>query len=287
VVLAFCGTAMLYQLVWNRTGAPLGRIVGRWLPPIAAGLLVLAFSLFNHRTADPMFPGGDPAVYHHAFGSLLAAAARLPSELLSPAGEPSDQLALGLIVRALFFAGMYCCWVTRDPAARRDRHWLPVLALALLADMFLEIAATYRQFGTPCCGHHVEVRYGLGVVALAAIAIWLPPPPRVPVPALRALAPVLLVAAAIPLLLPRYQDLARDYEFYWEPGRLRAMTWESGASPGPAMTLYQPVQDSVFKAQIPPGRQDASSGWWTPGILNFFGKQTVDVIIADDDRPSN
>ena len=264
--------AMAYQIVRNRTATSWMWITARWIPPIAAGLLVVAFSLSNQRAVDPMFPDGDPAVYHHTVASLIAAAVQLPWELLSPGGEPSDQLGLGIIVRTLFFAGIYCCWATRDPSARRDRHWLPVLALALLIEMLLEIAATYRQFGTPCCGHHVQVRYGLGLVVLASMAIWLPPIPRVPVRALRTLAPVLLVTATIPLLAPRVKDLALDYAYYWEPGRLRAMTWGSGFSPGPDMTLYQPVQDSVFKAQIPPGHQIASTGWWSTGILRFFGK---------------
>ena len=287
VVLVFSSMAMVYQFIRNRTGTSRMPIVARWLPPIAAGLLVVAFSLFNHRAVDPMFPNGEAALYHHTLASLWASAARLPSELMSPAGEPSGHLVLGMIVRMLFFAGIYCCWVTRDPAARRDRHWLPILALALVTEMLLEIAATYRQFGTPCCGHHVEVRYGLGLVAFAAIAIWLPPIPRVPVRVLRAIAPMLLVAATIPLLLPRYKDLALDYQYYWEPGRLRAMTWESGFSPGPAMTLYQPVQDSVFSAQIPPGHQVAGDGWWVPGILKFFGKESVDVVIVDEHKASN
>lgn len=287
VVLVFSGMAVVYQLIRDRTGASRMRIVARRLPPIAAGLLVVAFSLFNHRTADPMFADGDAAVYHHTLASLRASAVRLPLELFSPAGEPSGHFVLGVIIRALFFAGIYCCWVTRDPAARRDRHWLPVLALALVTEMLLELAATYRQFGAPCCAHHVEVRYGLGLVALAALAIWLPPPPRVSVRMVRAIAPALLVAATVPLLLPRYQDLALDYKFYREPGRLRAATWESGFSPGPAMTLYQPVQDSVFPAQIPAGHQVAGDSWWARGVLKFFGKESVDVVIFDNHGASN
>jgi hypothetical protein len=286
VVLVFSGIAIVYQLIRDQTDAPRLRIVARWIPPIAAGMLVVAFSLFNHRTADPIFPGGDTAVYHHTLASLCAAAARLPLELFSPAGEPSGHFVLGLTVRALFFAGIYCCWVTRDPAARRDRHWLPVLALALLMAMFLELAATYRQFGAAFDIHHVEVRYGLGLVILAALAIWLPPPPRLSVRIVRAAAPVLLVAATVPLLLPRYKDLVLDYKFYWEPGRLRAMTWQSGFSPGPAMTIYQPVPDSVFWPMIPPGHHVAEDGWWASGVLNFFGKKSVDVIIFADHRAS-
>lgn len=284
VVLVFSGMAVVYQFIRDRTGASYMRIVARWLPPIAAGMLVVAFSLFNHRTADPIFPDGDPAVYHHTLASLQASAVRLPLELFSPAGEPSGHFVLGLIVRALFFAGIYCCWVTPDPAARRDRHWLLVLALALVIEMLLELAATYRQFGAPCCTHHVEVRYGLGLVALAALAIWLPSPPRLSLRIVRGLAPVLLVAAVIPLLLPRSKDVALDYRFYQEPGRLRAMTWQSGFSPGPAMTLYQPGANSVFWPMISAGHYVAGEGWWVLGILRFFGKESVDVINVDGHR---
>ena len=284
VVLVFSGMAVVYQLIRDRTGASPMRIAARWLPPIAAGMVVVTLSLFNHRTAEPIFPDGDPAIYHHTLASFRASAVRLPLELFSPAGEPSDHLVRGVIIRALFFAGIYCCWVTRDQAARRDRHWLPVLALALVIAMLLELAATYRQFGAPFDIHHVEVRYGLGLVVLAALAIWLPPPPRLSLRIVRAIAPVLLVAAAVPLLLPRSKDLALDYKFYWEPGRLRAMTWELGFSPGPAMTLYQPMPDSVFYLQIPAGHQLAGDNWWTLGILRFFDKKSVDVMVFDAHR---
>src|SRR4051812_30281131 len=46
VVLVFSGMALAYQFIRNLTGTARLRIVARWLPPIAAGLLVVAFSLF-------------------------------------------------------------------------------------------------------------------------------------------------------------------------------------------------------------------------------------------------
>jgi hypothetical protein len=287
VVLVFSGMALLYQFIWYRAATPTMRILLQWGPPIVAAILVVLVSMGNARTVDPMFATGDAAVYHNTLSSLRASAARLPAEFLSLDGVTFDSghFALGALVRILFFAGIYCCWVTRNPAARRGRHWLPLLALALVTETFLELAATFRQFGDPCCGQHNEVRYGLGLVALAALAIWAPPIPRVPERVFHALAPVLLVAAAIPLMLPRYKVLALDYVYYLEPERARAMTWASGYSPGPTMMLYQPVPDGVFPAQIPPGYQVARDNWWTRGILMFFGKESVQVLIADQHAP--
>lgn len=283
VVLVFSSMALVYQFIWQRTTTPAMRIVLQWGPPIVAAMFVVLVSLGNNRAVAPMLASGDAAVFHNTLASLRASAALLPAEFLSLDGETFDtsNFVQGGLVRILFFAGIYCCWVTRDPAARRNRHWLPLLTLALVTELFLELAATFRQFGGTCCWQHNEVRYGVGLVALAALAIWLPPVPRVPEWVLRAAAPVLLVAAVVPLMLPRYQDLALDYVYWLEPEHVRGNTWDSGYSPGPTMTLYQPVPDSVFPAQIPPGYQVAKDNWWTQGILTFFGKDSVQVLIAE------
>ena len=58
------------------------------------------------------------------------------------------------------------------------------------------------------------------------------------------------------------------------------MTWASAASPGTGMVLFFPAPDTVFKVYMPNGTFRAQDHWLAPGILAYFGKETVTVRIA-------
>src|SRR5262249_8330227 len=131
----------------------------------------------NGRVTDPNEANGDPAIYHHTLGSLIAAFGRLPLEFLSLNGAEFDarHIVPGTLVRLLFFIGVYSCWMAAHRVSDRSRSLLPVLALALAIGMFGQLTASFRGFGAACCGQHALVRQSLGRIALAAGALAIPP----------------------------------------------------------------------------------------------------------------
>jgi NADH:ubiquinone oxidoreductase subunit 6 (subunit J) len=282
VVVIYAGLMVLVQTPRAWTDGAVRRRLAWWIVPVLASALVMLMIADNSRSGFPKLPTGDDALYHHPLASLQAALWRFPQEFVALDGETFDRLNFrrGAAVKLLFFLGMHCCWMTTNPEARRGRSRLLVLALALLIAMFGMVAGSYQEFGEPCCDRHGFVRQSLGLIAIAAVAIWLP----LTVTALyrwrRFVASCALVGAAYILLHPRVYDMKADYRRYAEPARDRARTEQSAASSGLAMTMYLPYSDQLFPSQIPEGSYAASDNWWTPGILNYFHKQSVTIQFA-------
>jgi hypothetical protein len=282
----------LFVLTWSALRLPLvladrGRPAGRWLcwaVPVIASVPVMLAMTINIRAHDPMPANGDPAFYHHLLPSLFAAAQQFVPEFLSVDGETFDasSLVTGTFVRLLFVAGVYCGWPKAAvTSGRRSRVALAILGLALMVAAFGTLVAGFRQFGEACCRQHSEMRHAFGFIALACLAIGAPPVFRRTNKWPRVIAPGLLVLAAIPLLSPRFDDMAADFRYFSEPEQARRATWRSGSAPGAYMKLCQPPADHLFPAQIPPGTQFADDNWWTEGIVLFFFKEAVQVVIAD------
>jgi hypothetical protein len=270
--------ALLATAVVARAAVP-ARLA--WSAPLLAAALVVGLALTNGRLLAAIgIQAGDPALIHHWLASAIQAARRGTLEFLAADAETFDppHLLTGLAIKALFFAGVHLCWLTSGPEARCARRFLPPLALALLATAFATLTVGYWNNGTACCERHNLLRQDFGFLALAAIAIWLPP--LISAGRLRAAAPVLLIAAAALAIAPRARDLALDYRFWSEPARARALSWSSGFSPGPDMVLYQSVPDALFDLAMPPGTWRMGDTWWVHGVLRFFGKTSVRTVLA-------
>lgn len=287
-VLVYSAMMVTYLARRGRAHISTYMLVGRWAPPVLASLLVIAMIVRNDRATDPMFPGGDPTLYHHSVASLKAALLRIGPEFLALDGETFDwtNLVRGAVMRILFFAGICACWLPETPSERRSRPRLLILAAALVLTAVGMLAASYRQFGVVCCGQHTYLRQSFDLIGLAALAIATASLITLNRRHLRIAAPVALTAATLLLFQPRMAGLIDAYGHYREAARARALTWASGQAAGSNMTLYQPVPNRLFPAMIPPGRQVAADNWWSAGILTFFRKDSVLVVIAKDhDQP--
>lgn len=253
-----------------------------WIPPLLASLLVIGMVVSNNRASTSAFAMGYDAIYHHTFASLAAALTRFVPEFVSWDGETFDarHLIRGAVVKLLFFVGVHFCWVRSDPAAKPRGPGMPIFAASIVIAAFGMLVASFREFGGPCCSQHVFLRQSLELIALAAVAMWIPPLFAISRNRRLIAASAALVLAAGVMLNVRRKDIEEGYRFYGESARARAWTWESGFSDGPAMTLYQPFSSGLFPPQIPPGLQTSSDNWWTEAVLIFFHKQSVLVRVA-------
>jgi hypothetical protein len=147
------------------------------------------------------------------------------------------------------------------------------------------LAGSYREFGFACCEQHGLVRQDFGFIAIAAIATALPPIAPAAFRWWRVAGPICLLIAWTWSVSFRFGDMVTDYRHYDEPDRARQMTWASGNSPGPDMTLYQPAPDHLFRALIPGGLHRLSDGGRPADILNFFHKDTVSVVTLSRRQP--
>jgi hypothetical protein len=281
-LLVLISAALMVPYLMIRDGR--SRILMNWTAPVLASLFVVWLINTNNRPSYPMLPTGDTAIYHHAIASFRAAVMRFPLEFMALDGETFDRLHLvhGVAAKLLFFIGIHCCWMTTSPDARRARLLLPVFALAVMIATFAMLVASFRDFGGVCCGQHIFLRQSLGLIAVAAVAMWMPPLFTTFRSWHLAAAAIALVLAAFSLIHPRLHDIEEDYRYYAEPANARARTWASGFSAGPDMTLWQPYSDDLFPARIPPGLQVATDNWWAAGILGFFNKEAVTVLIAPE-----
>ena len=281
LVIVYTSVSVLW-LVWRRERIGLAI----WLPLFAAGTLIAGLVL-GTRGGMPMLPDGNAARYHHPMASVLAAAQRLLPELLSFDGRHFDGRALlvGTLVKLAFFIGIQGCWMSTDPALRDARARLPVLALSLPLTCFAILTASYYEFGTDCCDRHAFIRQAFWFMTIAALAIWTAPAAAPDRGWRSVVTPVALLFAVGLMLAPRVPDLWRDYAAYREPMIARALTWQSGRSPGPTMTLFQPPSDRLYVNQIPDHPDGCAEGWWVDSIRRFFPGKTCIRVVSGADLP--
>jgi hypothetical protein len=281
VVIYSCFAALVFLRSARNDASMRPRLLW-WVAPILASLFVIAMVAFNGRSTVAMLADGDNALYHHTIASIKAAIPVLPQEFVALDGETFDlrNFIRGAMVKLLFLIGMHCCWMPNDRTERADRSWLPILALSIAIAMFGMVAGSFQEFGVECCDRHAFVRQSLGFIAVAAVAIWVPPV----IVALHRwrlfVAPAALVMAAVIMIHPRTKDIREDYKFFTEPARDRGLTAQSGRTAGPEMAMYLPYSDQLFPSQIPAGFHVAPDNWWTPGILSYFHKESVLILIA-------
>lgn len=281
LVTVYACMTVLWQ-VWRRQRIGLDT----WLPLLAATALVAGLVL-GTRGAMPMLPEGNAARYHHPIASILAAAQQLLPEALSLDGRRFDGASLlgGTAVKLAFFLGIQGCWMAVNPAYRDARGRLPVLALSFPLTCFAILAASYYQFGTDCCDRHAFVRQAFWFMTVAALAIWTAPAAE-PGRGWRGVAtPVALLFAVGLMSVPRVPDLWRDYAAYQEPMVARALTWQSGRSPGSTMTLFQPRSDNLYANQIPNHPDGCAAGWWVDSIRHYFPGKTCIRVVSGADLP--
>jgi hypothetical protein len=275
-------TLMMIYLWWRK--APRAMLL-YWVCPLLTAIPVIAAVALNGRATDNVvWAIKDPTIYHHTSASLWAALSRAGLEFTALDGSTFDRrnLLRGGLVRLLFFSGLYVCWARRGRGAR---HLTLLLSLSTAATMLAALAGSFRQFGEACCASHAFARQSLGTVALASLALGLPSWAPLMRRWLRALGPVALVAGALLLLNARRLELENAFDHYGDTSRAMAATWESGFAPGDSMTIFQTVPDRLFSGMLPSGYYTIDSSWWTQGVLNFFHKRTM-LVLIDDAVPS-
>jgi hypothetical protein len=282
--LGVCGLIGLTELPgWARGArAPWRRLAGSawWAVPMLASATVLVF-LSRGRAGSAAEIQGVAA--HQLWPSLVTAAWQFGALLVTPDG-PGSPLAWWLLV---LFAGLAGAWRISGAVAAPARHLL-VLAAGLLLGAYASLASAAWEFGVPCCERHDSFRACLAVLALVALAAlasraggaW----GRVPAAAW----PLLLLLGLLPPALDRAQPWLAEWRQIHTQIALRRADWASGQAPGPGMRLYQPLRAYVVNGGGVPakGRFDRASGdvpWYVQGVLDFFGKQTVDFV--DPNQP--
>jgi hypothetical protein len=281
--LCLCGLIGAGELAAGRRLGPWLRGAAWWGLPLLAAAGVLALLLVG-RAGSPNEAGGVTA--HHLWPSLAAAAVQFFGLLVAPDTRPGAALppwyglAWWLPVLA---AGLAGAWRLSGAVGAPARHLL-ALAAGLLAAAYGSLASAAFQFGQPCCERHDSFRACLVVLALTSLAalaarqggaVWR----RVPAAAW----PVLILAGLLPPALARAHPWHMEWRQLGAQVALRRANWAAGAAPGPAMTWRQPVPPRVVNDGTLPvnGHFDRASGavpWYVLGVLDFHGKQTIDII---------
>ncbi|MBN8873566.1 MAG: hypothetical protein J0H67_12080 [Rhodospirillales bacterium] len=250
-----------------------------WLP-LLAGAGVIGVLVAGHRIDMAMLPGGSAARFHHPFASLAAAAQQLIPEALALdiSHFTAGSLLGGTLVKLAFFLGIQGCWMTADPARRGVPSRLAVVAVSFPLTCFLILLASYYQYGLDCCDRHAFVRQALWFMAVAALAIWTAPHGE-PGRGWRGVAtPIALLLAVGLLLAPRSRAIWQDWRDYQDPMIARGLTWQSGRSPGPDMTIYQ-VRKDPMTYRLPDHADGCVQDWWAASIGWFFpGKTCIRVV---------
>lgn len=243
---------------------------------VGAGVLLL---LARGRAGTFEGIGAASPLLHHPMRALGPAAWDLLAEFaVPPAKDPHP--GLDLLARALFVAGVWGCWRPSRRAAPPAAADLFAAVLAPLLAAYGLLVTAYYEFGEVCCDRHATLRQALFVLALAAFAVALhravAPPWR-----LRAVAPLLLAAAAaIPAAL---DGAALRHDFARMPAAVaaRRANWAQGLAPGDAMAFRPPPPMQIVRGfRLPAGSYEAGpdTPWPELGIMRFFGKRALTVL---------
>jgi hypothetical protein len=200
--------------------------------------------------------------------SLRAAMPTFAQEAVGIEGLP---LILGAAIK---LALLLCLPPDEGQAPGRTVLW----AMALLVGAFASVVLAYHQFGALCCGRHATLRQGMVLLALAALAgllggAW---------PAVRQVG---LAALLLVLLGIRAAPLTAEWRGLGDARAARLRTWESGAAPGDAMTLFEAPPAPITNADaLPPGQYrrttDVPVGdtpWFAWGVMARFGKHALTI----------
>jgi hypothetical protein len=257
------------------------RRAGWYLVPLALGLaeLVLTFLLRINQTTAGLAP--TDTYFHHAWPSLLAALRTLPRELAWT--EPSS-LAASLALKALLLLGFVGVWSNLPAVALRRSHVL-ALAAGLLSVMVLIIFASFYQYGGWGFERHRTFLQCLFVLLLLVIARALAAAWPLPVGVAVKLGPICLLGAMALGLAPRLPGVLDDYALIPQIRAARFATWDSGNQPGPAMRFVMPPHGHVLTGMVWQtghfSTGDANLPWYVPGLLNCFGKTSVEIVQYD------
>ncbi|MBV9786455.1 MAG: hypothetical protein JO264_21850 [Acidisphaera sp.] len=266
------------RAAWRRPMA-LARNTAWLVVPLAAGLYLLHLLLLGRVTkASEAQPGASASLYHHIGPSILAAAQQFGSELT---GSANLSVSVGL-----FFAGLALAMRQSLPGAV-SRRQLAVLAAAFCITAYLSIAAADYQFGVLCCERHTTFRQCalvLAIVALARLAADLDWGWRLRAGVAAIAGPVLVALSLSILSAARMPALVADYRAVPAMTETRRENWSSGFDKrSPAMLFALPPLGRIVGGLGWPTGDYALSEhppWNILGILQFFGKQQLQVVQA-------
>jgi len=101
---------------------------------------------------------------------------------------------------------------------------------------------------------------------------------------------VLLAVLLLVLLVVRAGPLYSDWQLRDQVFAARQRTWDSGAGPGDAMTLFlAPAGRILNEDALPPGQYRRTSDvpvegapWYAWGIMAHFGKRALTITAAGE-----
>ena len=262
--------ALVSAITWR------DRLWGRLWPLVAPSICAVGvcFTVLHGRI-QPMSEVIDPAsgLAGHWGASLTAALPPFIDQCISIVGLP---LLAGAMVKLLLLA-VLPPHDGEGSGAGTGALW----ACALMVAVFLSQAIAFHEFGTQCCERHVTQRQTMVLLALLSLTGL-----RMPYTAhWRKLRPVGLAVILAGLLFMRATPLQADWHNQPRVLAARQRSWDSGRSPGDAMTLLTAPSGEIANADaLPQGHFhacDASPNcavpWYALGIMNFFGKRDLSI----------
>jgi hypothetical protein len=242
----------------------------------ALGAVLVAVVLLSHRMQANEVMDATSGLAGNWSASLRAAVPAFAHEALGIAGMP---LLAGLAIKLLLLVSL----PSAHAGSRRDNRLGAMWTLALLLGAFASVAAAYHQFGTLCCERHATLRQGMILLALLTLAGLLGS-------ALVMQRAVLLAVLLLTLLVVRAGPLYSDWQLRDQVFAARQRTWDSGAGPGDAMTLFlAPAGRILNEDALPPGQYHRTSDvpvegapWYAWGIMALFGKHTLTITTAGE-----
>jgi hypothetical protein len=258
---------------------------GWYLVPFGLSVAELAFTFVLRIGKTTQGIGPNEVYFHHAWPSLLATLQTLPNEL---AWSDPASFAASLVLKLLILLGFYGLWSCVPAAAPRWRHLL-ALAAGLASAMVLVIFASFYQYSTWGFERHRTFLQCMLVLLLLVVGRGLATAWRMPIGVAGALGPLSLIAAMVIGLAPRLPGIVSDYALLPEIRDARFQTWNSGMKSGPDMRFVLPPHGHVLEGMVwqtghfsvRPAEQNTP--WYVPGLLNCFGKDSVDIVQSGDD----
>jgi hypothetical protein len=254
------------------------------LVPLVLSLGELACA-FRYRVGDATQGVGPTEVYfHHVWPSLLATLQAFPIELT---WSKPNSLAFSLLLKFLLLLGFFGVWC-RLPAPAPRWHHMIALAAGLLSAMVLIIFASFYQYSSWGFERHRTFFQCLLVMLLLVGARGLAAKRRMPARIVGTLGPLSLAAAMAIGLAPRLSGIIGDYALLPQIREARFQTWDSGRGPGAEMRFVLPPHGHVLEGMVWqtghfPSRSDPKDlPWYVPGVLNFFGKESINIVQGGD-----
>ena len=229
---------------------------------------------------------GEIKYVHHILPSLISAIPHSIWAYLSSDDLNVDfkHLALGLVIKLLFFFGVFYVARSTTKNSLKLNHRLPLIGAALLI-VPLTLFAAYYQFGTmACCERQNTFRQCLIFVSLASLANLA----AVLVPryamlqkflSIKISGNKLLLSVLVVAFVASFGKIRHDYENYVRYLAAHSQTWASGRSSGESMVVTQAPYGKIVGGysivDAKTFRRTASTPAPVLLLMNYFDKTEI------------